>query len=345
MREVGDCGLRIRTQQLTDQFLIGKLGTFMTRLFEVTRTGLVEQRPTGRTGFHLPRKSVSWFLIRRAGPSWDIMQEGLPFDDATLAWIAAPDQRPTFRVKGNLALVDFALYNGANDEHPDYVRIAIGRNLLITIGSAESNMLDSMAEALGQITSPVQPVVEDILYNLINAMIAAHAEAAANVRRLVNDIALKVDSDISSVEVREILKAKTRLDRLSYVLEEQSISIGFSPHIRWRGRSDRVRIEFANLRTSLRSLETSMDNTRSRLDTIHHQYELVLQEASNKRLNVLTIVQTIFVPLTFLAGIYGMNFSYMPGLEWRYGYFAALGVMLLITAFSLRYFARRGWFK
>jgi magnesium transporter len=317
----------------------------MTRLFEVTRAGLVEQHRTTRAGFHLPRESVSWFVIRRDGTTWDIRGEGLPFDDAMLAWIATPEQRPTFRMKGKFGLVDLALYNAASNERPEYVRMVIGRNLLITIGSAESAVLESIPEEVREITSPVKPVVEDILYNVVNAMIAAHAEDAANVRQFVNDLALRVDSDISSVEVREILGAKTRLDRLSYVLEEQSITLGFSPHIRWRGRSDRVRIEFANLRTSLRSLEASMANTRSRLDTIHHQYLLVLQEASNKRLNVLTIVQAIFVPLTFLAGIFGMNFSYMPGLEWRFGYFAALGVMVLITAFSLRYFARHGWFE
>jgi magnesium transporter len=317
----------------------------MTSLFEITRAGLVERSRTARTGFHPLRESVSWFVIRPDGPAWDITQEGLPFDDATLVWIGIPDRRPIFRIKRNLAFVDFALYNAANEERPDYVRVIIGRNLLITIGSAESAILETIVEEFREIIFPVRPVVEDILYNVVNSMIAAHAEDAVKVRRFVNDLAMRVDRDISSVEVREITMAKTRLDRLSHVLEEQSIALGFTPNIRWRGRSDRTRLEFTHLRMSLRSLEASLDNTRSRLDTIHHQYQLVLQETSNKRLNVLTIVQAIFVPLTFLAGIYGMNFSYMPGLEWRYGYFAAVGVMLLITAFSLRYFARHGWFK
>jgi len=98
----------------------------MTRLFEVTQTGLVEQRQSASTGFHLPPESVSWFVIRRDGPAGDIMREGLPFDDATLAWISTPEQRPTFRMKGNLGLVDFALYNAAYDERPEYVRIVIG---------------------------------------------------------------------------------------------------------------------------------------------------------------------------------------------------------------------------
>ncbi len=62
-------------------------------------------------------------------------------------------------------------------------------------------------------------------------------------------------------------------------------------------------------------------------------------------MNLLTIVQAIFVPLTFIAGIYGMNFAYMPALEWRYSYFVVVGTMILITMFSIRYFYKHGWFN
>jgi hypothetical protein len=143
------------------------------------------------------------------------------------------------------------------------------RLLSFTTSSVKSVMLESIPEAVREISAPVQPIVEDILYNAVNTSITAHAQDAANVRRLVNDLALRVDNDISSVEVREIVKTKARLDRLSYVLEEQSITLGFPPRTRWRGKSDRIRSELANLRTSLGSLEASMDNTRNRLDTIH----------------------------------------------------------------------------
>ena len=317
----------------------------MTRLFDVTRTGLVERSRDPRAGFSIQRQCVRWFLIQPDGGEWDIKREGLPFDDETLTWIAASDTRPTFRTKGNLALVDLAVHNPAGDGHPEYVRLVMGRNLLITIEPAGSAMMQSVPEAVRDITSHAKPVVEGVLYNVVNAIIAAHAEHAANLRRYVNELAIKVDNATSTIEVKEFLKAKMQLDRLTNVLEEQSITLGFPPQMWWKGRSNRMRLEFANLRVSLKSLEASMDNIRDRLDAMHHQYLLVLQEGSNKRLNVLAIVQSIFVPLTFIAGVYGMNFVNIPGLEWRYGYFAALGLMLLITAFSLRYFHRHGWFK
>jgi len=61
-------------------------------------------------------------------------------------------------------------------------------------------------------------------------------------------------------------------------------------------------------------------------------------------MKVLTIIATIFIPLTFFAGIYGMNFDYMPELKWRWGYFAVWGLMVLIGLGMIFYFRRKKWF-
>ncbi len=63
----------------------------------------------------------------------------------------------------------------------------------------------------------------------------------------------------------------------------------------------------------------------------------------NQVMKVLTVIATIFIPLTFLAGVYGMNFEYMPELKQPWGYPAALGVMALVAVAMLRWFKRRGW--
>jgi len=63
----------------------------------------------------------------------------------------------------------------------------------------------------------------------------------------------------------------------------------------------------------------------------------------NQIMKVLTIVTVIFLPLGILAGVYGMNFDYMPELDWRYGYFAALGTMAAVVITLLTVFRRKGW--
>jgi magnesium transporter len=90
----------------------------------------------------------------------------------------------------------------------------------------------------------------------------------------------------------------------------------------------------------------AIDTVETYRDILSGLLDIYLSSVSN-RLNeimkVLTIIATIFMPLTFLAGVYGMNFKYMPELQWRYGYFAVLGFMALLAGAMLLYFKKRKW--
>ena len=89
-----------------------------------------------------------------------------------------------------------------------------------------------------------------------------------------------------------------------------------------------------------------MDTIDTYRDVMSGLYDLYLSEISFKMNNImrlLTIISTIFIPLTFLAGIYGMNFDHMPELHWKYGYFVLWGVMILITAALVYLFRRKNW--
>lgn len=85
------------------------------------------------------------------------------------------------------------------------------------------------------------------------------------------------------------------------------------------------------------------DSYRDLLNGLFDAYLSVTSQRLNEVMKVLTIFATIMLPLTFVVGIYGMNFEYMPELGWRYGYFAVWGVMLAIAAGMLWFFRRRRW--
>ena len=90
-----------------------------------------------------------------------------------------------------------------------------------------------------------------------------------------------------------------------------------------------------------------LDTTESYRDMLNSLQDLYLSEIShrmNQVMQVLTLITTIFVPLSFLAGLYGMNFANMPELQWKYGYFILLGIMLVIGVSLLLLFKRRKWF-
>ena len=72
-------------------------------------------------------------------------------------------------------------------------------------------------------------------------------------------------------------------------------------------------------------------------------YMTIISNKMNEVMKVLTIIATIFIPLTFIAGLYGMNFTYIPELQYKNGYFILLGVMALLFIFMLIYFRRKKW--
>ena len=90
-----------------------------------------------------------------------------------------------------------------------------------------------------------------------------------------------------------------------------------------------------------------IDTVETFRDILTGLLEVYLSSVSNRMnevMKVLTIIATIFIPLTFVVGVYGMNFAYMPELGWRWGYPAVWGVMILITVGLIVYFKRKGWF-
>ena len=78
-------------------------------------------------------------------------------------------------------------------------------------------------------------------------------------------------------------------------------------------------------------------------DGMINGYISVSAHQLNTTMRILTVTTAIFVPITFLAGIYGMNFEYIPELKWHYGYFGLLGVMLLIVITLLIIFKKNKW--
>lgn len=90
----------------------------------------------------------------------------------------------------------------------------------------------------------------------------------------------------------------------------------------------------------LEQIESDMGSLHSASD----YYFSAQSHKMNEIMKTLTIVSAIFIPLTFIVGVYGMNFKYMPELEYEYGYYTIIGIMILIVFGMIYYFKRRRWF-
>ena len=90
-------------------------------------------------------------------------------------------------------------------------------------------------------------------------------------------------------------------------------------------------------------INDALETARETLSSLFDAYVSGINLKMNEVMKVLTFIATLFIPLTFIAGLYGMNFRYMPELEWRLGYFLVLGLMAVLAGGMLWYFKKKNW--
>lgn len=108
--------------------------------------------------------------------------------------------------------------------------------------------------------------------------------------------------------------------------------------------SDQCRSSLSNLSNHTHMVVHEADSIRDLLNGLLDQIDNALMQKMNETMRVLTAFASIFLPLTLITGIYGMNFSWMPELSWKYGYFYALGLIIVCGIVLLYLFKRRKWF-
>ncbi|GGD24804.1 magnesium/cobalt transporter CorA [Pontibacillus salipaludis] len=101
---------------------------------------------------------------------------------------------------------------------------------------------------------------------------------------------------------------------------------------------------FSDIYDHLLKVSELIESNREMTQDIRDSYMSLNSHETNRTMQILTVISTIFMPLTFIVGVYGMNFSYMPELDERYAYFVVLFIMFVIAVIMFLWFRRKGWF-
>lgn len=157
----------------------------------------------------------------------------------------------------------------------------------------------------------------------------------------------RMDADPASVSLGEILHLKDQLYVSMAVAEEQTQCMILLKEI----DDDTSGVDFRPVKGSMALLISTASSTErmalrleKRILAIRSAFDSFQQDKINHRLAILTVVSAVFMPLTFIAGIYGMNFENMPELEYEYSYFILMGSLAALTASMLYFFYINGWF-
>ena len=155
----------------------------------------------------------------------------------------------------------------------------------------------------------------------------------------------RMDRDPDSVEAEEILDTRSEVMALGTVVGDQLPSVKAlsgtdKPFFKLKDAQEYMNCALVNLQAAFGSLGRLTDQ----IAALRLGFQMHAQDKTNRRLSVLTILSAIFMPITLLAGIWGMNFEGMPELGLSFGYPLALGLMVFIGTGMFLFFRKGGWF-
>ncbi|WP_020528909.1 CorA family divalent cation transporter [Flexithrix dorotheae] len=273
--------------------------------------------------------------------------ESFQIPESILQSLPYPKERIRFEVFRETTYGEIAYFSSELDQAINFIGVVGLKNLVFFIHEPSKSLDHVYLKDLSVIIENKENLIRPnlLLYILVNQTLESQAKLILSYRENIEEFAKDFDHKHHEIEPEDFLPLKSQLSDFSRVLEKLHFTLNFPPVKKILDKESDYNTFFKDLLNTTLILKNNLDQTEQRLESLHNHYLLLLQEKSNKRINLLTIIQAIFVPLTLIAGIYGMNFQNMPELNITYGYHITLAIMAFITLGFIGYFFKQGWFE
>jgi magnesium transporter len=231
-----------------------------------------------------------------------------------------------------------------NETKIEQVSLILGQNFVISFQEKMGDVFEPIRERIKKAKGRIRKARADyLLYSLLDAIVDSYFA-----------ILEKIGDKIENLEEAVVADPKPKSLQAIHGLKREMIFLRKSV---WPLREVINSLEKAESSLVHEStgiyLRDVYDHTIQIIDTIetfrdmlsgmHDTYLSGISNKMNEIMKVLTIFASIFIPLTFIAGIYGMNFQYMPELGWRWGYFGVLGIFMAVGLSMIIYFKKKKW--
>ncbi len=229
----------------------------------------------------------------------------------------------------------------------DYEQISfvLGKNYLLSFQEKEGDLFGTLRDRIRLDQGRARKRGADyLMYRLVDIIVDNYYNVLDAIGYQIETIEEAIDHGSDNFEFHKIQKIKKELiylrkalyplrDALSKLIKEE---YGLIDHANTRYFSD----VYDHVVHLIDSMDTYKDLTSSLMD-IHINY---MNTRMNEVMKVLAVISTIFMPLTFIVGVYGMNFDFMPELRWKFGYLEVWVLMFLIAGGMILFFKHKKWF-
>jgi len=227
---------------------------------------------------------------------------------------------------------------------PEQVSLILGLNFVITFQEREGDVFNPIRDRLRKAKGRIRRMKSDYLtYALIDTVVDHYFVVLEKLGEWIEGI----EEDLITNPTPETLQTIHILKRELIFVRKSVWPLREAINSLERGESGLIHDSTdIYLRDVYDHTIQIIDTVETFRDMVSGMLDIYLSSVSNRMnevMKVLTIIATIFIPLTFVAGLYGMNFKYIPELEWRWGYFAVLFVMVVIGFGMVMYFRNKKW--
>lgn len=226
----------------------------------------------------------------------------------------------------------------------EQVSFVLGNNWLLSFQEQQGDVFDVIRTRLRENKGVIRKKgIDYLFYSLIDAIVDNYFFVTEHFSDKIEILEEQILHNPSQESLQKIQKLKRLLMnfRKSIIPLREAVASLQKYNVELIKEST-----FRYLRDVYEHLIHLSDSLESHRDMLASIMDLYLSGVSNKMnevMKVLTIIATIFIPLTFIAGVYGMNFENMPELHWNFGYFIIWGIMIIVAVVMINYFKRKKW--
>jgi magnesium transporter len=221
--------------------------------------------------------------------------------------------------------------------------IFLGQNFVVSCHSYPLYSVEAIKHRMEEDCLPMKRGADFLAHSLADALIDNVLPTVDRMTELAGEIEEETIRNPQKELLEAILKLKRSTLRIHGLMAPQrevfnSLSRGQFPIIR-----NDAQIFYRDVYDHVARIEDLNQTIGDRADSALATYLSSIANRQNETMKTLAVVATIFIPLTLVAGIYGMNFDNMPELHWEWGYYAVVGVMITVIALTIWRFSARGW--
>jgi len=261
--------------------------------------------------------------------------------------IVNTNQRPKIdEYQDYLFIVAKMLYHKENGIlENEHISIVIGKDYVLTFQEADGDVFDGVRERLTNPKGRLRNNGPDYLvFAILDAVIDNYfiviEEISDKIETLEEQLFTTQPNDDITFEIQELKRTVLRIRRAVFPLREVISRLEKTDSTLIHEKTlNYIRDLYDHIIQVSENIEIYREMTWGLMD----MYMTTISNKMNEVMKVLTIMASIFIPLTFMAGIYGMNFENMPELQWEYSYFVLWGLMIMVFLGMILYFKRKKW--